>query len=63
MELTKDIQSMTTFTNDSDEASAEEGIRQGLEDLKAGNTRAASEVFAELRAAYDIPAVDSAANS
>jgi prevent-host-death family protein len=37
------------------EASAAEGIRQGLEDLAAGRTRPAREVFDELRAAYDIP--------
>ncbi|MCC6719319.1 MAG: type II toxin-antitoxin system Phd/YefM family antitoxin [Acetobacteraceae bacterium] len=31
-------------------ASAEEGIRQGLEDASAGRTRNAAAVFAELRA-------------
>jgi prevent-host-death family protein len=36
------------------EVSAAEGIRQGLEDLAAGRTRPAREVFAELRAEYDI---------
>jgi len=36
-------------------ASAEEGIRQGLEDLAAGRTRPAREVFDELRAKYRIP--------
>lgn len=37
------------------EASAEEGIRQGLADVAAGRTRLASEVFAEMRVKYNIP--------
>ncbi len=37
------------------EASAEEGIRQGLEDLRAGRGRDAKEVFDELRAELGIP--------
>lgn len=37
------------------EASATEGIRQGLEDLAAGRARLAAEVFAELRARHGIP--------
>jgi hypothetical protein len=37
------------------DASADEGIRQGLEDLQNGRTRPAREVFDELRAEYDIP--------
>jgi prevent-host-death family protein len=37
------------------EASAEEGVRQGLEDVKHGRTRPASEVFDEIRAEYGIP--------
>jgi prevent-host-death family protein len=36
------------------EASAAEGIRQALEDLKNGRTRPAREVFDELRAEYGI---------
>jgi prevent-host-death family protein len=94
MDITKDIQPMTTFRNHSAEilrhlketkrpvvltvngkaaavvqdaeayqrlldlaaeASAEEGIRQGLEDLANGRTRPADEVFDELRAEYGIP--------
>jgi prevent-host-death family protein len=94
MDITKDIQSMTTFRNHSAElmqhikktkrpviltvngraaavvqdaeayqrlldlaaqASASEGIRQGLDDLTEGRTRPASDVFDELRAKYDIP--------
>jgi PHD/YefM family antitoxin component YafN of YafNO toxin-antitoxin module len=37
------------------EANAEEGLRQGLEDIAQGRTRPAREVFAELRAKYNIP--------
>jgi prevent-host-death family protein len=37
------------------DASAEEGIRQGLDDLADGRTRPAAEVFDEIRAAYGIP--------
>ena len=94
MDITKDIQSMTSFRNRSAEfmehlkatgrpmvltvngkaaavildaeayqrlldvvadASAEEGIRQGLADLADGRTRPAAEVFGETRAAYGIP--------
>jgi prevent-host-death family protein len=37
------------------EARAEEGIRQGLEDVRKGRTRPAREVFDEIRAEYGIP--------
>lgn len=37
------------------EASAAEGIRQGLEDLRAGRTRSARAVFDELRGEYGLP--------
>ena len=37
------------------EASAIEGIRQGLEDLAAGRIRPAREVFDEFRVQYRIP--------
>jgi PHD/YefM family antitoxin component YafN of YafNO toxin-antitoxin module len=37
------------------EASAHEGIRQGLEDVAAGRTRPLQEVFDELRAKYAVP--------
>jgi prevent-host-death family protein len=37
------------------EASAAEGIRQGLEDLAEGRTQSAREIFDELRSEYDIP--------
>jgi prevent-host-death family protein len=94
MDITKDIQAMTTFRNHSAkflrqlrktkralvltvngkaaavvqdaeayqhlldlaaEASAAEGIRQGLEDIAGGRTRPAREVFDEIRTEYDIP--------
>jgi len=35
-------------------ADPEEGLRQGLEDIAAGRTRPAREVFAELREEYGI---------
>jgi len=37
------------------EASAEEGIRQGLEQLRRGEGRPAREFFDEMRAKYAIP--------
>jgi prevent-host-death family protein len=37
------------------EASAAEGIRQGLEDLSSGRTRPARAVFDELRADHGLP--------
>jgi PHD/YefM family antitoxin component YafN of YafNO toxin-antitoxin module len=94
MDITKDIQSTTSFRNNSAEvmqhlkgtgragvvsgtgkaaavvqdaeayqrlldivaaASAEEGIRQGREDLANGHARPAEDVFGEIRAAYGIP--------
>lgn len=93
MDITKDIQPMTTFRNHSAEvldhmrktrrpvvltvngraaavlqdaesyqnlldlaaqAKAEEGIRQGLEDLKNGEVSPAADVFSALRAEYDL---------
>jgi PHD/YefM family antitoxin component YafN of YafNO toxin-antitoxin module len=93
MDITKDIQPMTTFRNHSAaflahlketkrpmvltvngkaaavvqdpeayqrlldlaaEASAAEGVRQGLEDAASGRTRPAREVFEEMRAADEI---------
>jgi prevent-host-death family protein len=94
MDITKDIQAMTTFRNHSArflrqlkktkrpmvltvngkaaavvqdaeayqrlldlaaEASAAEGIRQGLEDVAHGRTREAREALDEMRAEYGIP--------
>ncbi|MGA3328687.1 MAG: type II toxin-antitoxin system Phd/YefM family antitoxin [Terriglobia bacterium] len=37
------------------QADAEEGIRQGLDDVAHGRTRPASEVFDEIRRKHDIP--------
>jgi prevent-host-death family protein len=37
------------------QADAEEGIRQGLEDVAHGRTRPAKEVFDEIRRKHDIP--------
>ena len=37
------------------EASAAEGIRQGIEDARGGRTRPARAVFDEVRGEYDIP--------
>ena len=36
-------------------ADANEGIRQGLEDMRKGRTRPADEVFEEMRRKYAIP--------
>jgi hypothetical protein len=36
-------------------ADALEGIRQGLEDMRTGNTRPVHEVFDAIRAEYEIP--------
>jgi prevent-host-death family protein len=94
MDITRDIQPMTTFRNRSAEmlqhlkatrrpmvltvngkaaavvqdaeayqelldmaatASAREGIRQGLDEVRAGLGRPAAEVFEEIRAEYGIP--------
>ena len=94
MDITKDIQPMTTFRNHSAEimqhlrdtkrpviltvngkaaavvqdaeayqrlldlaaeASAAEGIRQGLEDLRSGRARPAREALNEIRARHGIP--------
>ncbi len=37
------------------EARTLEGIRQGLEDMKAGRGRPADEVFAEIRREFNLP--------
>ena len=38
-----------------EEASLNEAVREGLEDMAAGRTRPAREVFAEMRRKYNIP--------
>ena len=94
LDITKDIQSLTTFRRQSGDfmrqlrrnkrpmvltvrgkaaaivqdaeayqrlldiaaqSDAEEGIRQGLDDVAHGRTRPASEVFDEIRRKHDIP--------
>jgi antitoxin ParD1/3/4 len=40
---------------EAEEARALEGIRQGLEDMRAGRGRPADEVFAEIRREFDLP--------
>jgi putative addiction module CopG family antidote len=38
-----------------EEASTLEGIRQGMEDMKAGRGRPAEEVFADIRREFNLP--------
>jgi putative addiction module CopG family antidote len=40
---------------EAEEARALEGIRQGLEDMRAGRGRPANEVFAEIREELNLP--------
>jgi putative addiction module CopG family antidote len=40
---------------EAEEARVLEGIRQGLEDMRAGRGRPAEEVFAEIRRELDLP--------
>jgi antitoxin ParD1/3/4 len=40
---------------DAEDARVLEGIRQGLEDIRAGRCRPAAEVFAEIRRELDLP--------
>ena len=42
-------------TEDDERKDALEKIRQGLEDVKAGRTTPAAQVFEELRRKYNIP--------
>ena len=53
--VVQDAQAYQQLLDLAAEASAAEGIRQGLEDLGAGRVRPAAEVFAEMRARHDIP--------
>ena len=53
--VVQDAQAYQQLLDLAAEASAAEGIRQGLEDLGAGRVRLAAEVFAEMRARHDIP--------
>jgi antitoxin ParD1/3/4 len=40
---------------EAEEARVVEGIRKGLEDMRAGRSRAADEVFADIRRDLDLP--------
>ncbi len=51
----QDAESYQRLLNLAAEASAAEGIRQGLDDLAEGRTCLAREVFDSLRAEHDIP--------
>ncbi|MGA2688988.1 MAG: hypothetical protein ABSE85_13065 [Candidatus Korobacteraceae bacterium] len=64
LDITSDIQSLTTFRRRSGDfmkqlkkskRPAEEGIRQGLDDVAHGRTRPSREVFDEIRRQHDIP--------
>jgi hypothetical protein len=75
LDITKDIQSLTTFrtvkgkaaaiVQDAEafqrlldmgaQADAEEGIRQGREDVEEGRVRPAREFFAEFKTRRDLP--------
>ena len=50
-----DAEAYQQLANLAAKANAAEGIRQGLEDLRKGRTRAAREVLDEIRADYGIP--------
>jgi len=52
---TQDAEAYQCLLDLAAEASAAEGIRQGLEDLARGRTRPANKEFNELRAEYEIP--------
>jgi prevent-host-death family protein len=53
--VVQDAEAYQRLLNLAAEADAAEGIRQGLEDVADGRERDAREVFAEMRAEYDIP--------
>ena len=53
--VVQDAEAYQRLLNLAAEADAAEGIRQGLEDVADGRERDAREVFAEMRADYDIP--------
>jgi len=53
--IVQDTESYQHLLDLAAEASADEGIRQGLEDMKNGRGRPAREVLEEIRAEYDIP--------
>lgn len=53
--VVQDAQAYQRLLDLAAEASAAEGIRQGLEDARAGRTRSARAVLDELRGERDIP--------
>jgi hypothetical protein len=56
--MVQDADAYQWFLDLAAEVSAAEGIRQGLEDVASGHTRPAREVLDEIRAEYDIPALN-----
>ena len=53
--VVQDAEAYQRLLDVASEASAEEGIRQGLEDMRAGRVRSANEVFAAMREDLDLP--------
>ncbi len=53
--VVQDAESYQRLLDIAAEANAEEGIRQGMEDVKYGRTRPAEEFFKEFRAKHGIP--------
>jgi prevent-host-death family protein len=53
--IVQDAQAYQRLLDIAAQADAEEGIRQGLDDVARGRTRPAGEVFDEIRRKYDIP--------
>ena len=53
--VVQDARSYQRLLDIAAQADASEGIRQGLEDARAGRTRPAREVFEQMRREYGIP--------
>jgi prevent-host-death family protein len=53
--IVQDAQAYQRLLDIAAQAEAEEGIRQGLDDVAHGRTRPAREVFDEIRRKHDIP--------
>ena len=53
--VVQDVKSYQRLLDALDRAEAIEGIRRGLEEMRRGEGIPAEEVFAELRAEYDLP--------
>lgn len=51
----QDVSTFQRLLNLAAKADAQEGIRQGLEDVRKGRSRPAREVFDEIRTKYNIP--------